>query len=207
MVDYSIVNSYKGKDDKELKKLSDELLINEVDIEDFISYCDEAKAKNETVILFRFACRDYYSTDAEYYHSDGTRYISSFIAQFSFFRYFEVIELTFECDGTGYVFPVKSDPMDIVPDITDPETPRDNFDEGVDDIVNGIKDKWNGFKASIGSAIDGYIKKIVALASAIAVLAVVVIVIKLLQSRRNKDRVEIVVKNDSAHSKEEKKKE
>lgn len=206
-VDYSMVNSYKGKDDKELKKLSDELLINEVDIEDFISYCDEAKSKNKTVILFRFACRDYYSADAKYYFSEGRSSEDNFVAQFSFFRFFEVIELTFERDGTGYVFPAKSDPGDIVPDITDPETPKDNIQEGVDDIVSGIKDKWNGFKASIGSAIDGYINKIIALVSAIAVLAVVVIVIKLLPSRRSKDGVEIVVKTDSSHSKEEKKKE
>ena len=119
---------------------------------------------------------------------------------------FEVIELTFERDGVGYVFPAKSDPVDIVPDVTDPETPEDNFQEGVDDIVDNIKGTWDKFKVSIGNGFNESLKKITAILSVIAVVAVVVIVIKLLPSGRNKDRVEIVVKTDSAHSRKEKRK-
>ena len=101
--------------------ISKTLLINQNDIEDLSAYYYAESAKGNHVILFRFANTDYFTAPA------GRTGVSedkadTYVASQTVFLDFDIIELTFNSDGTYKVIPVVSSPIDIINDFTAPPT-------------------------------------------------------------------------------------
>ena len=84
----------------------EELYIDESDYDEFKEYYDEAKAKGETVYLFR------------YYQSDYTCYVDSnaYFMQMWVQLDFDIIDLTFTKDNVDTIIPVIMSPIDIAAD-------------------------------------------------------------------------------------------
>ena len=89
------------------------ILVNSDDVSDIKNYYAVETAKNNRVILFRFANTDYYC--AEDMDVDNV-----YIAQETVFLDFDVIDLTFNKDGVYYVIPAVASPIDIVNELTPP---------------------------------------------------------------------------------------
>lgn len=104
--------------------ISQNLYINEDDVEDFKTFYTQETALGKQVILFRFAQTDYYSQNCfvttpneNYYNIEsGTAYS----AQQTVFFNFDIIELTFNKEGAYTVIPVVADPINVIADITPP---------------------------------------------------------------------------------------
>ena len=101
--------------------ISKTLLISQNDVEDLSAYYYAESAKGNHVILFRFANTDYFTAPA------GRTGVSedkadTYIASQTVFLDFDIIELTFNSDGTYKVIPVVSSPIDIINDFTAPPT-------------------------------------------------------------------------------------
>ena len=114
------------------------LYIDESDYSDFKSYYDKAKAKNETVYLFRYYQSDYTCYEAvEYKRSKGTwtllgtqfgyDYVdtNAYLMQMSVQLDFDIIDLTFTKDGVDTIIPVVMSPMDIAADGVPPVITND----------------------------------------------------------------------------------
>ncbi len=114
------------------------LYIDESDYSDFKSYYDKAKAKNETVYLFRYYQSDYTCYEAvEYKRSKGTwtllgtqfgyDYVdtNAYIMQMSVQLDFDIIDLTFTKDGVDTIIPIVMSPMDIAADGVPPVITND----------------------------------------------------------------------------------
>lgn len=110
--------------------IANRLLIDVNDVSAFKDYVSNSLNANQTVVLFRFACTEYYSEplDARKY-SEHTFHVSlgkddiSFIAEENVFLNFDIMSLTFNKDGVFTVIPVVSSPIDIVSDIVGPALP------------------------------------------------------------------------------------
>lgn len=102
--------------------ISNDLLINENDVNLFKEYVAEAKLKNQTTYLFRFATTDYFSgmLSVEQKGQSGIKNNTTYMAQETVFLDFDIIELTFLKAGEYTVIPVVSNPIDIIGDITAP---------------------------------------------------------------------------------------
>lgn len=95
------------------------LLVNKDDVPELRSYY--ASAGNKRVILFRFASTDYYSAPA--YRSGYEGHIDStdtYVAQMTVFLDFDIIDLTFNKDGSYTVIPAVSDPINVINGIDPP---------------------------------------------------------------------------------------
>lgn len=103
----------------DLDSIASKLLINRDNVDDFRLYYSAQKALGNHVILFRFANTDYYaeevaeeSPELASTHFDNRK--RGYIAQMTCFFDFDIIELTFNKNGTYKVIPVVSSPMDII---------------------------------------------------------------------------------------------
>lgn len=123
--------------------IGNNLLVREQDVQSLKTYYNQAKVKNETTFLFRFAQTDYYTNwvavvddsknhntwyDALFgwlgdFHPNYITDDKAYFAQETVFLDFDVIQLTFKGDVGQYVIPVVSNPIDIVNDITPPLLP------------------------------------------------------------------------------------
>jgi len=114
-------------------QIAENLMINVNDVDSIKSEYNDAVTINgvndeeKVVVLFRFATSDYYSEEVDIMVLDGgflwnDKYIKgeAYIAQESVFFDFDIIQLTFNKDGTYTVIPVVSSPIDVVDDITPP---------------------------------------------------------------------------------------
>lgn len=103
--------------------------VSETDMDDFISYAEQAENNNETVCLFRYALTDYYSVQA-YNVENETNFLGidvtneidkdAYLCMENVFLDFDIIDITFCRDGVYTVIPVVSDPIDIFADVTPP---------------------------------------------------------------------------------------
>lgn len=93
--------------------ISKSLLVNSDDVSDIKEYYATETAKNNRVILFRFA-------DTDYYCAKDMDTSSVYIAQETVFLDFDVIDLTFNKDGVYYVIPAVASPIDIINGLTPP---------------------------------------------------------------------------------------
>lgn len=107
--------------------ISDSLLINANDVADLKDYYANAALNDCTVVLFRFATSDYYSSAVDiielnggFLWSDKHTSGEAYRAWESVFLDFDVIQLSFQKDGNLTVIPVVSNPIDIVDGITSP---------------------------------------------------------------------------------------
>ena len=102
--------------------ISDEILVNNNDLEDLKEIFENDKANDRSTFLFRFATNDYYSS-AVYFNDTSGQYSSDpigYVAKASMFANFDIITLTFSKEGKYTVIPVVHDPIDIIGDITPP---------------------------------------------------------------------------------------
>lgn len=107
--------------------ISKTLLINQNDVEDLSAYYYAESAKGNHVILFRFANTDYFTAPVGRTGTSLAGNVSedkadTYIASQTVFLDFDIIELTFNSDGTYKVIPVVSSPIDIINDFTAPPT-------------------------------------------------------------------------------------
>lgn len=108
-------------------EVSSDFLINYSDVSDFREFVRESEAEGKTVVLFRFACTDYFSEPIIIVDPDGgvlgnVKNISgqAYRAWQSVFLDFDVIQLSFSKAGKLYVFPAVSNPQDIINPIDPP---------------------------------------------------------------------------------------
>lgn len=112
-----------GSDDD----ISQRLLLNSSDVKTFKNYYNNAVDNGNVVVLFRFATSDYYSSPVDiielgkgFMWSDKHTSGQVYRAWESVFLDFDIIQLTFNNDGTYKVIPAVSNPMDIVNSVTPP---------------------------------------------------------------------------------------
>ena len=132
--------SYKGvspihivtEDDMKKDNLARHLLIDGKDerIEEFRDFYDTSVEEDKQVVLFRFAQTDYLNLPVMAYKSPSTNLSGNygkdtFIAQETVFLNFDIIELTFNKEGSYTVIPVVNNPIDIYNDLTFPELYKD----------------------------------------------------------------------------------
>lgn len=153
------------------ESISERLLVGEADVSDIKTYVTNAEANDQTVFLFRFACTEYYSEEVNVYKyenhwADGVPFNHTFnniglmdcayVAQENVFLNFDIIQLTFNKDGTYTVIPVVASPIDIIPSVTPPA--EDPFNDALDktkDLFEALWEKilelWDKLTAALGS--------------------------------------------------------
>ena len=117
----------------------EDLYIDESDYDEFKEYYDEAKAKGETVYLFRYYQSDFTCYEvAEYKRGEGdwtllgTNFGYEFVDSNAYFMQmwvhldFDIIDLTFTKDNVDTVIPVIMSPMDIAADGAPPVYTEDD---------------------------------------------------------------------------------
>lgn len=110
------------------ESISSNLLISLSEVADFKSYYNSQKANDSKVVLFRFANTDYYSkplTAVDVSKVLGVEVGNPkdnilYMAQESVFFDFDVIQLTFNANGSYTVIPAVSSPTDVINSITSP---------------------------------------------------------------------------------------
>lgn len=115
-----IVNLNEYSSSNEL--FSDDILVNNNDLDELKSTFESDKSSDKTTFLFRFATNDYYSSPV-YFNDTSGQYRSDpigYVAKASMFANFDIITLTFSKEGKYTVIPVVHDPIDIIGDITPP---------------------------------------------------------------------------------------
>lgn len=170
------------------------LYINENDVDAFKDYYNAHKDTHH-IILFRFANTDYLSRAAGYTtrNADGgfnavtsENETNAYVCSETIFLNFDIISLTFNDDGEYRVFPVVSDPIDIVGGL---EPPSDSeFAEGLEDAGKAVKD----FFEKIGEWFAENWKWIVIAVGVIIGIVILIWVIKLIISLRgNKVKIHV----------------
>ena len=175
------------------ESVSERLLVGETDVSDIKTYVANAEANDQTVFLFRFACTDYYSEEVNVYKyenhwADGVPFNHTFnniglmdcayVAQENVFLNFDIIQLTFNKDGTYTVIPVVASPIDIIPSVTpppkDPITEaKDNAEEWLAKLWEKIVELWNKLTAALGSFKENWWKYgLLALAVIVGICAI-----------------------------------
>lgn len=128
------ISELKNLTDSVKERISNEYLIGEDDVYDFLSFYLTESVKGNRVVLFRFAKTDYFCSNAylNFYYDDGqlrtldaygifnlTSSSNTYLAQQTLFLDFDIIELTFTKDGVASVIPVVSSPIDVIGGFTD----------------------------------------------------------------------------------------
>lgn len=98
--------------------VSRRLLVNRNDVAALRAFYTKESTLGRRVVLFRFANTDYFSqacgrsdNDGNYVEEDDT---DTYVASETMFFDFDIIELTFNKNGSYRVIPVVSDPLDII---------------------------------------------------------------------------------------------
>lgn len=114
--------------DSDKETIVKNLYVNYDDADDLHAAYKEAKKNGARLVLFRFATTDYYSEEASIVElspglgTNAYKFIAgqAYIAQQSVFFDFNVIQLTFNDNGTYTVIPVVANPIDIVTPLSPP---------------------------------------------------------------------------------------
>lgn len=170
---------------KSNSQISESLYINIDDVNEFKSYYADAKANDETVVLFRYATDQYYSEHLWVYKTKFALVDkkSSYLAQQTVYFDFDIIDLTFTKDGAYTVIPVVSDPKNIMNDITSPTTASDFLT----DVGGKIVDAWENLTHK--DWWQDFIRALVIAGIVLAAIILAIIVIKLVSwISRGRDR-------------------
>ncbi len=100
--------------------IASSLLVNQDDISNLRAFYTAEKLKGNRVVLFRFANTDYYAEEATMSKTNRGGSASGYVAQQTCFFDFDIIELTFNKNGTYKVIPVVSSPLDIINGLNPP---------------------------------------------------------------------------------------
>lgn len=119
---YKVAASDVRKSNSEISK---NLLIDENDVLEFKDFFNTSTVAGKTVFLFRFANTDYYSAQGKI-KKDTSELSDCTLNSETVFFDFDIIQLTFNREGTYTVIPVVSNPIDIIADITPPLEPTNN---------------------------------------------------------------------------------
>ena len=167
-------------------------LINPDDADAFKAAYNTAKSKEETLVVLRFAVRDYYAAptavDTGY---KWTSLTNSFYAQGTGFRNFRVINLNFMKKGEVYIVPVYHEALDINGGITGPQdTILEDLDEEIDDWWKKLMEDYNNTLEGVLNAV-----RILMLLMLVVVLwqpvsMFVTLIINMFVSRKNKNKKE-----------------
>lgn len=139
--DFKNIKAIEAVDYKDIKDLVSEQIcskyyIDDSDYKEFKEYCTKAKAKDETVYLFRYKQSEYFSAEVYegtwkekwvintggvaispgYVYSYENADTNAFLMQQWIQLDFDIIDLTFTKDDVETVIPVVMSPMDIVAD-------------------------------------------------------------------------------------------
>lgn len=188
--------------------IANRLYINERDVDTFKEYYNTYKDTHH-IILFRFANTDYFSRAAGYWlDRNGDEKLTNderisedqtqaYVCSETIFLNFDIISLTFNDDGEYRVFPVVSDPIDVVGDLKPPadsefaedleefgQTVKDFFDK----IADWFKESWESIKIAL-----------IVIGAVIAVILIVWIISKLIGvfSGGKKTRIKIDVPKET----------
>lgn len=144
-VDTAFMNGYST----DIDKWCADHLIRKEDAEEFKIDYDASKKNDETLVVLRFAVRDYYAMnsaiDTGYKWTNAT---NSLYAQGTAFRNFRVINLNFIKAGEIYVVPVYHEALDIGGGLT---PGQDNI---IDDAVEDFDDWWKKLDESFANIIN-----------------------------------------------------
>lgn len=129
------ISDLKDLSDSEKERISNEFLVGKDDVYDLIKFYLTETLKNNRVVLFRFAKTDYYCSNAYqnfYYDDNGDlmtldaygvfvnqKLNNTYLAQQTLFLDFDIIELTFNKDGSQVVIPAVMSPIDVIGSFTD----------------------------------------------------------------------------------------
>ena len=155
-----------GKDEE----IADRLYISERDVDTFKEYYNKYKDTHH-IILFRFAATDYFAYETLYgfYEEVYDGYATmqdetifgasdSYVCSETVFLNFDIISLTFNDNGEYRVFPVVSDPIDVVGDLEPPADSElaedlEEFGQSVKDffdkIADWFKESWESIKIAL----------------------------------------------------------
>ena len=142
------------------EEVADRLYISERDVDTFRAYYNKYKNTHH-IILFRFANTDYLSRSAGYWlDRNGDEKLTNderisedqtqaYVCSETVFLNFDIISLTFNDNGEYRVFPVVSDPIDVVGDIESPADSElaedlEEFGQAVKDFFDRIADWFKG---------------------------------------------------------------
>ncbi len=89
-------------------QISSTYLIDEVDVDDFVSHVKTESAKGNTTYLFRFSQDIYYTAQVE----DVPAGVVGYVSQTPVFLDFDIISLGYELEGVVDIIPCVSDPAD-----------------------------------------------------------------------------------------------
>ena len=101
-------------------------LVDEKDASGIIEYARRSYSNGERPMLLRFACRDYYASDARYDYAEENAFDMSerdgYVAQEYVYLDFDIISLTFTSDGgIDTVIGAVCTPIDVINGLTPPE--------------------------------------------------------------------------------------
>lgn len=101
------------------EEISARLLVNRGDVGELKRYYEAERKRDRRVVLFRFASTDYFCGIAS--PTGATVNPDTYVAQETVFLDFDIIELTFNRNGSQWVIPVVSSPQDFINSITAPQ--------------------------------------------------------------------------------------
>lgn len=163
---------------------ANEHLVNKRDIPDFINTVRTSTSKGESVVLFRFAVRDYYSRPCVVLEQDFFELAdkNGFYARGTAFNKFNVISLTFRKGNQDFVVLVNNDPIDINGGVTGPndtlgEDLKESVSNGLGGLFDGLKDAYKGLADEVG----GLFRTIGIILVCIVILFAVILLSKLYQ--------------------------
>lgn len=111
-------------------ELGEEYYLDQSFEEDFKTFVQEEDEKGKKTVLFRFAVTDY---QANKLSADGYGGNLGYVARETVFLNFDIIQLDYSNGKQTVVYPVVSDPTDVVPDV---EPPIDYVSGGCTDCTN-----------------------------------------------------------------------
>ena len=152
------------------------VLVDESMIDELRNYVIDENLKNRSVFIFRFAVTDYYTFESNYLRDNvNDKLISDsslYFAEETAFLDFDIIQLTFNKEGSFTVIPVVADPITIIGGITAP--PENKLDEFADSALEWLTKLWEKLNELLGPFSENWYKYI--LLAVGVILGVVIIV-------------------------------
>ena len=171
------------------EEIADRLYINERDVDTFKEYYNTYKDTHH-IVLFRFANTDYLSRAAGYWlDRNGDEKLTNderifedqtqaYVCSETVFLNFDIISLTFNDNGEYRVFPVVSDPIDVVGDI---ESPADSeFAEDLEEFGQAVKDFFDRIADWFKESWESIKIALIVIGAVIAVILLVWIITKVI---------------------------
>ena len=200
------------------EEVADRLYISERDVDTFRAYYNKYKNTHH-IILFRFANTDYLSRAAGYWlDRNGDEKLTNderisedqtqaYVCSETVFLNFDIISLTFNDNGEYRVFPVVSDPIDVVGDI---ESPADSeFAEDLEEFGQAVKDFFDRIADWFKESWESIKIALIVIGAVIAVILLVWIITKVIGlftgGKKTTIRIDVPKETGTVHNARKKK--